>query len=425
MAESGAICIVFDEVPNPGHGGGGVTALAVVSSIVALGYRVTVVALGPGFQSQIQINERLGHLKSIGAEGVVLDGPGVATNSYFLGRPLLFGRLLRILGFRSAWFPGFAQASELAEVLRDIDPAAVFAYHWNPLAALEDFVSAPIFGMVGDPAHLPMLFRSSQHVTPEKKLSSREKVRVAYQRVLLVPKLKRLQRRMLEQCARSGAFAAHHAQEFRDQGLDCTYFRTPIPRPSLQRLRPKKPRTFRILLIGHLRGTATLAGLRLFAAETLPRLHELFDAGSFEVHVVGGFVDSLPDDLRSQLIRGGVEFRGQIDPADEEFFRSDVVLVPTPITLGIRVRILVALAHDCVVIAHTANGAGIPELAHNSNCLLARDGLELAEMCRKVFVSPLLAEKLSKGGRRTFESYFSVETAGAKIARALVEMSRR
>src|ERR671934_242658 len=88
--------------------------------------------------------------------------------------------------------------------------------------------------------------------------------------------------------------------------------------------------------------------------------------------------------MLEELLAGGhdvtaVRLRGQIlDPAPE-FFTADVLLAPNPTTTGASARIVSGLTFASCIVAHTDSLIGIPELEHGTNCLLGRDGRELAD----------------------------------------------
>ena len=145
--------------------------------------------------------------------------------------------------------------------------------------------------------------------------------------------------------------------------------------------------------------------------------------GSWEFHLVGGFFDTMPMPLQDRLKQFKVKIRGQISPPDDEFFSSHVVLVPTPIELGIRVRIVTAFSFGSCVVAHVANKRGIPELEDSKNCLLGNSGEELAQACRRALVDTELRHMLEAGARNTYESSFSLAKAGGDIARSLEELA--
>jgi glycosyltransferase involved in cell wall biosynthesis len=185
------------------------------------------------------------------------------------------------------------------------------------------------------------------------------------------------------------------------------------------------PGRFRALHIGHLRGTATVAGLDLLVSDILPELDRVLGCDGYELHLVGGYYETLPERIRHVLNRPNVAVRGQVFPPDPEFLNAHVVLVPTPIRLGIRVRIVTALSFGSCVVAHVANRDGIPELAHDHNCLIGVDGKSVAAECIRAARDPELRRRVAAAGRATYEECFSLTTAGGAIEEILLRLAAK
>jgi glycosyltransferase involved in cell wall biosynthesis len=332
--------------------------------------------------------------------------------------------------WRAALWPGIEQyypacllGPRLRELLEADRPDVAFAYHFEALAALRG-ASVPVFGAVGDPSHLPGWY--AWRAAPAWSMTY---LSHSWSTLVSCVHLPRYMRALFAPCRATGAFAAHHAAWFRRIGVrGCEYLRTPLiddagPDCEAQRARlhtPGKTKT-RILLVGHLKGTATLSGLYLFAREILPRLEAELGAANLDVRVVGGYEP--PADLRALLDRPSVHMAGQVEPATEEFLRCDVLLVPTPIRLGIRIRILTGFATGSCIVAHTANSLGIPELIDGKNALLGRTGAELAAAVLRASTDGALRAQLRREARRTYEQYFSLETAGRLIVDELGQVA--
>ncbi len=407
---------IVEAVPHCYHGGGGVTAYAAVRAMLEAGNKVSVLVLNSSpFNGDKSEREHIQHLEYLGARVEMLGG-----NPANPGR----GIIRRMLMKDEDLFPGCLFRARVKDSLERSRPDAIFMYHWNALAAAHGFHVAPKLGAVGDPADLPRLFRQkfaggySEGGTFISVIKSlRDK--------LVTPRLIKLMRSFLLGCDVCGAFAAHHAEIFKEMGVqNCQYFRTPIPDPAIQRRPIRKGDKLKILHIGHLQGIATLTGVELLAKEILPHLRRILPLGRFAIHIVGGFFEALPRALKRLLDDPSVKIRGQINPPDEEFLSSHVVLVPTPIELGIRVRILTAFSYGTCVVAHEANKRGIPELEHGVNCLLGSDGKGLAELCASVYRDPERRHRIETNGRKTYETWFSMESAGGAICEALSNLTR-
>jgi glycosyltransferase involved in cell wall biosynthesis len=407
---------VLENVPHCNHGGGGITAFAALKAMRDRGHEVSIIALSP--DPKPGNDERhVADLRAMGIETRVLAGPPKS-----LSRP---GRLASLVPSRERLFPGLSQRAEVAGLLRALRPDAVFMYHWNALAAVHGLRDFPKFATVGDPAHLPFLFRSSLLGGYEAGRSLKKRVQAALHRALQVPALVRLQHAMLAECQARGAFAAHHAEMFaRAGGFRCDYLRTPTPDPLPARSLPPRAGRFKIMHIGHLQGIATLAGVEMLVRDILPRLRTRLPPDSFEVHLVGGFFETMPAELQAALrADSAVRIRGQVTPADDEFLSSDILLVPTPIELGIRVRIITGFSFGSCIVAHEANRKGIPELEDGVNALVGGDGASLADACARVYADPALKAALGRKARETYEAAFSLEAAGGALCRTMDELA--
>jgi glycosyltransferase involved in cell wall biosynthesis len=221
--------------------------------------------------------------------------------------------------------------------------------------------------------------------------------------------------RLLNECAASGAFAAHHAAWLRERGAGaCEYLRTPVPDPSSRSEPAGKPR---ILLVGHLKGVVTLDGLRRFADGILPRLEQELGRDGFEVRIAGGYEP--PRELARKLDRPSIRFLGHVEGAEEEFRLAHVLLVPNSISLGVRVRIVTGFSHGTCIVSERANAQGIPELEHEGNALLGASPGELAEGVLRVVRDDALRRQLGAGGRATYERWFAPPVAAGAIAATL------
>ena len=408
--------IIADTVPHCMHGGGGITAYAAARAIRDRGHDVTVIALTPcHYTGGMSEESHVTHLEGLGIRVDRLEG------SFDLSRRSIWKRLAPAY---TDLLPGFSMRAELRPRLEKERVHGILMYHWNALAALHHIHIAPKIGLVGDPLHLPHLFRR-EFLRRNSELESLVGIikRLAHN-ALIAPKQIAVMKTLLRDCDIGGAFAAHHAVMLSDLGgRECQYFRTPTPDPLPSSFQPEEPSEFRLLHIGHLQGIATLSGIEILADEMIPSLAAGFPKNGFKIHLVGAGFETMPENLRRKLTQSCVTVRGQVSPPDREFLEAHCVIVPTPIDLGIRVRILTAFSFGSCVVAHVANRCGIPELEHGHNCLLGSSGQELANLCREVALNLDLRTRLAKNARQTFEQSFSPSVAGGHICDALERLS--
>lgn len=403
--------VVTTGIPNPGHGGGSLTAWSFVGALLNAGHRVTAFAL-LGSETEPRQEARVAALEELGGRVVVVPPPppprprSPAANLGTLLRPP--DELL---------FPALAQADALADGFREAGVDAGLVYGTDAVAAAHRLASVPLLALMGDPPGLSRRIRLRYEplpwsMRPRRLFSNLSQLSYA-------ARVDRRQLSMLRRFPSVGMLAAHHAERARRRGVNAWYAPLPIvdlggPDWEARRKAALRPeRLPRILMIGHLRGIATISGLHIFVDSILPALSDALGPRGCEVRIVGGYEP--PPRLRARLENPALTLTGQIEPPDEEFLTADVQLVPTPIKLGSRSRILTGMSFGACVVAHEANRLGIPELAHETNALLAPDGPRLAEQLLRALADEQLRLRLGRNARRLYETTFTPEIAGRRI----------
>jgi glycosyl transferase family 1 len=305
----------------------------------------------------------------------------------------------------SDFYAGPAYKQELSQLLGNLSPDALCTWTVDAVAATAKPFSPkiPRLAFLVEMDHLMRRYRRRNR--PARSLKGR-----IYQLAdeLADRRLPKLIVKLLSDCEVVMDHAAHHCEWLRAQGVSQAKY---LPVPVLDRagsewLAARKRalsghKVPRITLIGNVTGTATLAGLSLLAREVLPEIEQRCGADEYEVHIIGG--GTLPADLAETLSRPCVKRRGYVEDIHEEFRASDILLVPTPIDLGFRVRIAEGFSFGCCVVAHRANGLGMPELRDGENTLMADTGSGLAEAVVRCLRSPALRDQLGAAARATFE----------------------
>ena len=401
-------------VPDPHSGSGAAITLALIATALTdRGHDVTICPLvypeyvtpsGAGHELQVQTGISLGYeLHPVQSQA-------------WSDRPVDRSAAARV---RRAWRPEMAElypqahdAEQVGRAIQRLVPDAVLVYGFAALAASVG-IRLPRFAATSDP--------------PEEALSARtlgrwrrrpNPLRIGREAVHLqaaVRAHRRLAVELLRDCEAVGAFGAQHADALRRAGVFCGYYRTPIADPGPPAAPPENERP-RLLLVGHLQGTATLDGLRVFEA-MLPRLERMLGRDGFEARIVGGYQP--PPAVQALLEHPSVSFAGFVDDVDAEFRLADVLVVPVSIRLGVRVRILTGFAHGCCIVTHQANAQGIPELAHGQNALLGWNASELASLVGCALQDADLATRLRRGARETYERFFTPAVTGAALADTL------
>jgi glycosyltransferase involved in cell wall biosynthesis len=418
--------VVYIGVPNTGHGGGSLTAFSFITALLHAGHRVTTFPLLAD-ELDLRWEERIGPLVELGSRVRPISRPAPQPPPRSRARARAAYARTLVWPSDEALFPSARQADELRASFVEEGVETGLVYGTEAIAASHRGLPVPTMALLSDP---PGLSRRVRLRYDARRPWSARPSDVSYRLSQLSYGLHadRLMLTMLRRFPTVGMFAAHHARWARRRGVAAWYAPSPIvdlggtdwERRRAAAAEPDRPR---ILMIGHLRGIATISGLQIFAEGILPGLSARLGPDGFEVRIVGGY--DPPDRLREALAHPAVTFCGHVEPPDDEFLTADVVLVPTPIKTGPRSRILTAFSFGCCVVAHRANALGIPELMHGENALLADDGVGLLQAVLSALAQPELRERVGAGGRRVYETTFTPERAGARIVAALEGVAAR
>jgi glycosyltransferase involved in cell wall biosynthesis len=406
--------LLSTSLPNAESGSGASITLALIASalrdrghdvsLCPLVYPEYVTPDGAGHERQLEIARSLGYE----VEPVLSEA--------WRQRPVDRSVPARL---RRAWrpepdqlYPQLRDAPHVREAVARLGPDAVFVYGFSALAASAE-VALPRFAATSDPPDESLRGRTLRRWRERPR-----PVRIAREAISLQAALRaypRIGAGLLRDCEAVGAFGRHHAESLRRAGIACGYYRTPIADPGPPPAEPANARP-RLLLIGHLRGTATLDGLRVFRA-MLPHLEDALGRDGFEARIVGGY--DPPPQLGDLLEHPAVRLAGFVDDVDAEFRRADVLLVPVSIRLGVRVRVLTGFSHGSCIVTHDANAYGIPELAHERNALLGSTPQELAAGVVRALADAELRTRLRAGARETYERFFTPVVAGTALGETL------
>lgn len=400
---------VFDTIPDISHGGGAITAYSILSILCNQSDFVTFVVLGSVDEEKLQKFKDTFDVYHKNYDILFCNFELKNSDNKYID--LVFPT-------RNKLFKYWGKSNNIKYILEKISPDLVCAYHWEALASIIEFNNCPKAVFVGDPMHLPFLFRGIYIIESKSKFSLSYFVH-KYIELTTVHLMKKYMKLLLNQASFCGAFAAHHVNDFNNllNSRLCKYVHTPTPDPYLN-LTIEKPQNkkFKIMHIGHLKGIATLYGIRDIANNILPVLDKSIGEDNYELHIVGGYFEQLDLQLKNIFLKHkSVIIRGQVSPSDIEFITSDLLIVPTSIELGIRVRIITAFSFGLPVVAHVANKKGIPELEHELNCMIGNSPNQLAENIITLYRNPSLLKNIQIESRNTYLKHFSIESVGTHL----------
>lgn len=177
-----------------------------------------------------------------------------------------------------------------------------------------------------------------------------------------------------------------------------------------------KLKKFKILMFGNMHGTATLAGLKYFNDKIF---HKLTSTGEdFEVSICGK-VSKKALEILTISREKNVFLRGFVKDLKKAISQADVVLVPTPIVLGIRVRIVYAWTIGACVIAHEANQRGMNDLIDGYNCILGKNSDDLVSKIILIKNNFFLKKKIIINARKYYEKNFNNDSWFSKFSKEL------
>ena len=406
MSSSSRLVVVLStKIPDPTTGGGDYTVLGMVSGLLELGYRVLIVAT---HQIEAESRELLELKKKY--ESDLEWSNCLASIQISAGHRVLDN----IAG-------GLISRSAVTKILGRAKPVLAIAYNYpaaNVLKLFKKQFRCETLCLLGDPPHLPAAYRT----LAAKFRGDLQFLELCIKQVADSRYGKKILSNIdsSRDCVdRIYACAAHHAKDYEGLfGRRVNYARTPVWRESVI----QTPESWvsidtsksNILHMGHLSGTATSNGVD----GLIKGLKALTNADISDIafHLVGGRIEKLDSELALQISSlDCVSVHGETKRPELWYSHSTALIVPISIPLGIRVRVLTAMAYGCPVIVHKANKNGIPELAHRENCIIYDDDENVIEVAIKTVRDKDLLPILSSNGLKTYESLFKAETAMQQV----------
>ena len=396
------ILVINSTVPHPFHGGGGLTIYSSLRALLNNGYNVYCLALtcssNNGSKSE---QDHIDHLLSLGVKDVqILD---ITKENH---HPKLFDRVFPSI---QSLLPFRKFNSKVEKYIKKFNISSILAYHWEASSAVMDLSNIKKAFFLGDPIDAPMIFRR-QYLNKYGELSYFRNIVFNIRSKLIISQQRLAMNKVIEKGNFVGVFAKHHSEELQTRSKrDCQYIKTPTPSSVSKNNLKTVGKKFKILHIGHLQGIATVSGVDLLVNQIIPILKKEIGSENLEINLVGGSFNSLPRALQDSINKEDqINVLGQITPADQVFCENDILLVPTPIELGIRVRIITGLSYSIPVVAHIANKKGIPELENNINCILGKNAEEIAQGIIKLYKDENLRKKIGEEGLDLHNNEFSI-----------------
>jgi len=288
--------------------------------------------------------------------------------------------------------------NNLSFILDKIKPKFIICYHYEPLVAMYD-LNYKIYPMFGDPTQKVIENISNNHLN-YKKIWIKPFYKLFQKLKIIV--LDKIFKKITKNCEKVFFFAAHYVKWSNTLGVKSYYIRTPLY--DNFKKTSKKFKKFSILMIGDLSGTVTKSGLNFFFYKIYPNLIKKIDPRKFEVNIIGR---NFKNYKKKYNFMNNINFLGRVEPADEYFLKSNMILTPNTIDLGIRVRIITAFGYGCPLVTHVSNKKGIPEIKNKYNALVANSSKKITRHIVEIYKNASIKKKISRNGKKTFKKYFA------------------
>ncbi len=306
----------------------------------------------------------------------------------------------------------FYEQSNLNIKIRDIfdnkNFDKIICYHFDALSACYLNNHKKTICFMGDLMHEPRNairknFKKNLFINLLNKLETFISIRVAVN--------------MLSNFQNIGFCAHHYKKLIEKKILNTNYFRVPLTKPDkIVEYQMKNNNVNTVLLIGDLTGTVTISSLiylNKFLNFTKNEIKQYF-----KFNIIGD--GQIRDELKNLKNYDCVEFKGVSYNISNDFNNSSILLVSNEITVGIRVRIITAMSYGLVVLTHSSNLNGIPELEHNKNVLVFNTLEELEDLFLGIKEAKYNLNKISEEALSTFNKFFYYKEAVEDLEKKLI-----
>jgi len=325
---------------------------------------------------------------------------------------------LRLRGIKVVPVAMGSSPYRIASIITEFEPNVIFGLAaWNIAWASAYNQDIPRVCMMGDPEHIIQGYRR-QLKNPEP-LSYEEIAQLHANGI----NTKKVYMNLLSKCAAVFCPVEDYCQWFKQQGFNVEYIPMPIVEPAFMGWRRRQedmPKNLKpvILQAGHLGGIATLSSLYYLADEVLPNIE---DMDAYDWRICGG--DQLQPDLANRFKKyPQVKFVGYVHDIRKEQLAADVFLCTTSIPVGVRTRLVEAMALGSCIVAHSNNAIGQPEFINGKNLLLANTGKGIAEQLAYITSTPKIRYDLGLSARETYEKHFRTELSAGRMIDVMQEI---
>ncbi|MHB8694020.1 MAG: glycosyltransferase [Solirubrobacteraceae bacterium] len=200
-----------------------------------------------------------------------------------------------------------------------------------------------------------------------------------------------------------GSFSPVAAAELRDLGLPCKHFRWFAPGPAHVPDASPPGNPFVALHVGSLVTSAGGNMIRYWKEAVLPALANVgFDLQLRLVGQSGSAAQELGEFADLELV-----FTGHLPSVDEEASRADLYFAPMKYPVGVRTRIVSALAYGLPIVADRTASLGLPELIDDRDVAFTSNATDIVDAVRRIRNDDEYRTQLRHGARAAWETYYN------------------
>lgn len=202
-------------------------------------------------------------------------------------------------------------------------------------------------------------------------------------------------------------------------GIASEYLPYPWPEKDDAGAHPAPPEVPTFALFGSLSGLGSRSSFETLIRDVYPMLLKTWGPGGFRV-LLAGVRSASAWAAKAVAERPEMEFLGFVDDIVAFMRGCHAVVVPIAVPVGNRTRILTALAHRALVIAHRNTALGNDDLRSGDTCLLASSAEEFAAHLRFAVDSPVEARAIAERGHAMYRQRYAPAPAVAMFLERVV-----
>jgi hypothetical protein len=314
----------------------------------------------------------------------------------FFLKKILYFFISLITGSPHYFFsPQYYLKSSIEGIIKKLTVKRIFCYHFDTLSACYRIKNKLILACLGDLVHEPRKYKR----IILNGFTFRTKILNKLEKYISI----KMTKTMLDNIKFCGYYAHHYSLFMKSFIENSEYIRTSIVPPRFTNTQ-RQNGIKKIILVGDLTGTVTIYSL-IFLKKFLQK-----------------YYDKLPSDLKFNIFGYGqldtdfqkyknLYYKGVSENLPSEFDNRSCLLACNEIDLGIRVRIITALACGTLVLTHKSNVLGIPELKHGKNCIIFNNIDELYKIFNSLSDNKFNIDQIKKNALKTFHNYFHYKSA--------------